>query len=78
MQATELNFIIKGKEGKQYRPLMKFPCGLRQKEYTVQYKKALDTLQALESTGMECKLVMKYMPVFISNTSTQLTLPCKS
>ena len=74
LQATELHFIIKAKEGKQYKSLMKFPCGIRQKNYTQAYKQAQDTLQALEQHGMECRLVLKYLKTFIPNTSSQLHL----
>ena len=74
MQATELNVIIKAKEGKQYRTLMKFPCGLRQKNYNTAYKQAQDTLRALEQQGLKCRLIEKYMPVHIPNTSAQLHL----
>ena len=74
MQATELNVIIKAKEGKQYKSLMKFPCGLRQKNYNTAYKQAQDTLQALEQQGLKCVLIEKYMPVHIPNTSAQLHL----
>lgn len=74
LQSTELNFIIKAKEGKQYKSLMKFPCGIRQKNYTQAYKQAQDTLQALEQHGMECRLTTQYMPVYIPNTSSQLHL----
>ena len=74
LQSTELNFIIKAKEGKQYRSLMKFPCGIRQKNYTQAYKQAQDTLQALEQHGLTCRLITQYMPVYIPNTSTQLHL----
>lgn len=74
MQSTELNFIIKAKEGKQYRSLMKFPCGIRQKNYTQAYKQAQDTLKALAEHGLVCKLIAQYMPVYIPNTSTQLNL----
>ena len=74
MQNTELNFIIQGKEDKQYKSLMKFPCGLRQKNYNIAYKQAQDTLQVLEQQGLKCRLVEKYMPVHIPNTSAQLHL----
>ena len=74
MQKQELNFIIKTKEDKQYRTLMKFPCGLRQKNYNTAYKQAQDTLQVLEQQGLKCVLIKKYMPVHIPNTSTQLHL----
>jgi hypothetical protein len=74
MQATELNFIIKAKEGKQYRSLMKFPCGLRQSNYNTAYSKAQSTLQALEQHGLVCKLITKYMPLYKPNTSIQLNL----
>ena len=74
MQRTELNIIIKVKEGKQYKSLMKFPCGIRQCNYNIQYKKALDTLKALENTGMECKLICKYLKTYIPNTASQLHL----
>lgn len=74
LQSTELNFIIKAKEGKQYRSLMKFPCGIRQKNYSKAYKQAQDTLQVLEQNGLKCKLITQYMPVYIPNTSSQLHL----
>jgi hypothetical protein len=74
MQSTELNFVIKAKEGKQYRSLMKFPCGIRQHDYDKAYKQAQDTMQALEQNGLTCKLVTKYMPLYKPNTSVQLNL----
>jgi hypothetical protein len=74
MQATELNFIIKAKEGKQYKSLMKFPCGIKQSNYSKAYKQAQDTMQALEQNGLTCKLVTKYMPLYKPNTSVQLNL----
>ena len=74
MQATELNFIIKAKEGKQYRTLMKFPCGLRQKNYNIAYKQAQDTLKALQEHGLNCKLITKYLKVFKPNNYEQLHL----
>ena len=74
MQATELNFIIKAKEGKQYRSLMKFPCGIRQSNYNTAYNKAQSTLQALEQHGLVCKLITKYMPLYKSNQYAQLNL----
>ena len=74
MQSTELNFIIKAKEGKQYRSLMKFPCGIRQHDYNKAYKQAQDTMQALEQNGLTCKLVTKYIPLYKPNTSVQLNL----
>ena len=73
-QSTELNFVIKAKEGKQYRSLMKFPCGIRQHDYDKAYKQAQDTMQALEQNGLTCKLVTKYMPLYKPNTSVQLNL----
>ena len=73
-QSTELNFIIRAKEGKQYRSLMKFPCGIRQHNYNIAYKKAQDTLQALEQHGLECRLITKYMPLYKPNQYVQLSL----
>lgn len=74
MQKQELNFIIQAKENKQYKSLMKFPCGLRQGNYTKAYKQAQDTLKALEQHGLKCRLITKYLKTFIPNTSTQLNL----
>jgi hypothetical protein len=74
MQATELNFIIKAKEGKQYKSLMKFPCGLRQSNYNIAYKQAQDTLKALQKHGLNCKLITKYLRVFKPNNYEQLHL----
>ena len=74
LQSTELHFIIKAKEGKQYRSLMKFPCGVRQKNYTQAYKQAQDTLRALEQHGLQCRLITQYMPLHKPNTSVQLNL----
>jgi hypothetical protein len=74
MQATELNFIIKAKEGNQYRSLMKFPCGLRQKNYNIAYMQAQDTLKALKEHGLNCKLITKYLKVFKPNNYEQLHL----
>lgn len=74
MQSKELNFIIQAKEGKQYKNLMKFPCGLRQHNYTKAYKQAQDTLQALEQQGLKCRLIKKYLKVFIPLTFEQLHL----
>ena len=74
MQNTELNFIIQGKEDKQYKSLMKFPCGLRQKNYNIAYKQAQDTLKALQEHGLNCKLITKYLKVFKPNNYEQLHL----
>ena len=74
LQTTELNFIIKAKEGKQYRNLMTFPCGVRQKNYTQAYKQAQDTLQALQEQGLICKLVTGYKPIYLPNNALQLNL----
>ena len=74
IQAKELNLIIQAKEGKQYRNLMKFPCGLRQHNYNSAYKKAQDTLRTLEKHGLECRLIKKYLKVFYSNTVNQLQI----
>ena len=74
LQSTELNFIIKAKEGKQYRSLMQFPCGIRQRNYTQAYKQAQDTLQALEQQGLRCRLVTEYRKLYLPNTSYQLHL----
>ena len=74
MQATELNFIIQAKDGntKQYRNLMKFPCGLRHKRYSNAYKQAQDTLTALEQQGLRCRLITKYLKTYIPNNFSQL------
>ena len=76
MQATELNFIITGKlkEDKQFKPLMKFPCGLRQHDYNTAYKQAQDTIKVLEDNGLQCRLITKYLKTYVSNTSIQLNL----
>lgn len=74
MQSTELNFIIRAKEGKQYRNLMKFPCGIRQKNYTQAYKQAQDTLQMLEQQGLKCRLILKYLKLYLPNQYIQLSL----
>ena len=73
-QATELNFIIKAKEGKQYRTLMNFPCGLRQSNYNIAYKQAQDYLQTLQTHGVECRLICGYLKTFIPNTTKQLSI----
>ena len=73
-QSTELNFVIKAKEGKQYRTLMNFPCGLRQSNYNTAYKQAQDTLKALKEHGLNCKLIAKYLKVFKPNNYKQLHL----
>ena len=72
LQAKELNFIIQAKEGKQYKSLLKFPCGVRQHEYSKAYKQAQDTLQLLEQNGLECRLITKY--VKLSTQDFQLSL----
>ena len=74
MQRTELNFIIKAKEGKQYRNLITFPCGIRQKNYTQAYKQAQDTLQALQKQGLICRLITEYKPLYLPNNAVQLNL----
>ena len=74
MQRTELNFLIQAKEGKQYRTLMNFPCGIRQRNYTQAYKQAQDTLKALQEHGLNCKLITKYLKVFKPNNYKQLHL----
>ena len=69
MQKTELHFIIQCKlpQDKHYKQLIKVPCGILQKHYNSAYKKAQDTLKALESSGMICRLITKYLP--LSNTN---------
>lgn len=76
MQRTELNFIITGKlkEDKQFKPLMKFPCGLRQHNYSTAYKQAQDTIKVLEGNGLQCRLITKYMRTYIPNHTVQLNL----
>lgn len=73
-QAKELNLIIQAKEGKQYRNLMKFPCGLRQHNYNSAYKKAQDTLRTLEEHGLKCRLIKKYLKTYMPNTVSQLQI----
>lgn len=72
LQATELNFIIQAKEGKQYKSLLKFPCGVRQHEYSKAYEQAQDMLELLEGHGLECRLITKY--VKLSAQDFQLSL----
>ena len=72
LQKKELNFIIQAKEGKQYKSLLKFPCGVRQHEYSKAYKQAQDTLQLLEGHGLECRLITKYIK--LSTQDFQLSL----
>ena len=69
LQRTELNFIIKCKlpQDKHYKQLVKVPCGVLQKQYTQAYKKAQDTMKAFESTGLQCKLITKYLPLSNKN-----------
>ena len=76
MQRTELNFIIKGKlpQDKHYKQLVKIPCGVLQENYTQAYKKAQDTMRAFEGTGIQCKLITKYLPLQQSTVGNQLTL----
>ena len=76
MQKTELHFIIQCKlpQDKHYKQLIKVPCGVLQKHYTQAYKKAQDTIKALQDNGMQCRLITKYLPITIPNTSSQLTL----
>ena len=76
MQRTELNFIITGKlkEDKQFKPLMKFPCGLRQHDYNMAYKKAQDTIKILEDNGLQCRLITKYLKTYVSSHVNQLQI----
>lgn len=73
-QSKELNLIIQAKEGKQYRNLMKFPCGLRQRSYNSAYKKAQDTMHILEEHGLKCRLIKKYLKTYMPNTVNQLQI----
>lgn len=76
MQRTELCFIIKAKmpTDKHYKPLIKIPTGVLQKNYTMAYQKALDTVKSFESTGLKCKLITKYLPLQKSHVGNQLKL----
>ena len=74
IQDKELNIIIQTKEGKQYKNLMKFPCGLRQRNYNSAYKQAQDTLKTLEEHGLKCRIIKKYLKVFYSNTVNQVQI----
>lgn len=76
MQKTELCFIIKAKmpQDKHYKPLIKIPTGVLQKHYTMAYKRALDTVKSFESTGLQCKLITKYLPLQKSFAGNQLKL----
>lgn len=73
MQKQELSFVIQGQEGKHYKDLIKFPTGLRQRNYTQAYDKAQSTLKAIkESTDLKYRLVAKYTPLYVPNTYSQL------
>lgn len=74
IQDKELNIIIQTKEGKQYRNLMKFPCGLRQRNYNSAYKQAQDTLKTLEEHGLKCRIIKKYLKTYMPNTVNQLQI----
>ena len=76
MQKTELCFIIKAKmpTDKYYKSLIKIPTGVLQKNYTMAYQKALDTVKSFESTGLKCKLITKYLPLQKSHMGNQLKL----
>jgi hypothetical protein len=76
MQKTELCFIIKAKmpTDKYYKSLIKIPTGVLQKNYTMAYQKALDTVKSFESTGLKCKLITKYLPLQKSHVGNQLKL----
>ena len=69
LQKNELHFIIKCKlpQDKHYKQLVKVPCGVMQEHYTQAYKKAQDTMKAFESTGLQCKLITKYLPLSNKN-----------
>ena len=70
LQRTELNFIIKCKlpQDKHYKQLVKVPCGVLQKQYTQAYKKVQDTIKAFEGTGLQCKLITKYLHLSNKNS----------
>ena len=70
LQKNELHFIIKCKlpQDKHYKQLVKVPCGVMQEHYTQAYKKAQDTMKAFESTGLQCKLITKYLPLSNKNS----------
>ena len=76
MQKTELHFIIQCKlpQDKHYKQLVKVPCGVLQKHYTQAYKKAQDTVKALQDNGMQCRLITKYLPLQQSTIGNQLKL----
>lgn len=76
LQRTELNFIIKAKlpQDKHYKQLIKIPCGVLQKHYTQAYKKAQDTMKAFTETGMQCRLITKYLPLKKDNMVEQLKI----
>lgn len=74
MQKTELHFVIQVKEGKHFKQLLTIPTGVLQKHYTQAYKKAQDTIKAFEQTGMQCRLITKYLPLKKDNMVEQLHL----
>ena len=70
LQRTELNFIFKCKlpQDKHYKQLVKVPWGVLQKQYTQAYKKVQDTIKTFERTGLQCKLITKYLPLSNKNS----------
>ena len=74
MQKTELHFVIQVKEGKHFKQLLAIPTGVLQKNYAQAQKKAQDTLEGLKSTGLQYRMIKKYLPLKKDNMVEQLKL----
>lgn len=74
MQKTELSFIIQRYINKKWTNHIAVRTGVRQHNYTTAYNTALKHVKALEESGTACRLITKYIPILIPNTSKQLNL----
>lgn len=74
MQKTELSFVIQRYIDKRWTDHIAVRTGIRQHNYTPAYNAAQRHLKAVEGTGVPVRLITKYLPILIPNTSKQLVL----
>ena len=74
MQKMELCFVIQRKINKHWHDHIAIRTGIRQHNYTTAYRTAQRHLQAVEQSGVPTRLITKYLPLLVPNTSKQLNL----
>jgi hypothetical protein len=74
VQKTELSFIIQRHINGRWANHIAIRTGIRQHNYNTAYNIAQKHLKAIESTGVQVRLITKYLPILIPNSTKQLTL----